>query len=136
MDTSSPNDKISQALNISPLPIDTIIDRDNNIVASDSNDQINDDFEYARGNLINVIEKGQEALSGVLDVAGMSQHPRAYEVAATLIKAMSDANKDLLELQRKKKDLQQSADGAPKTVHNNLFVGSTAELLKALKKQD
>lgn len=137
MDTSSrTTDKISEALDIAPLRIDTIIDKDNSVVASDTSNQINDDFEYARGNLINVIEKGQEALSGVLDVAGMSQHPRAYEVAATLIKAMSDANKDLLELQRKRKDLQQSADGAPKTVNNNLFVGSTAELLKALKKQD
>lgn len=136
---SLPDDKISQALNISPLQIDTIIDRDNKIVTSDTSDtsdQIDTDFEYARGNLINVIEKGQEALSGVLDVAGMSQHPRAYEVAATLIKAMSDANKDLLELQRKRKDLQQPTEGTPKNVHNNLFVGSTAELLKALKKQD
>jgi len=133
---SLPEDKIGQALNIAPLQIDTIVDKNNNVVASDNGSQINDDFEYARGNLISVIEKGQEALTGVLDVAGMSQHPRAYEVAATLIKAMSDANKDLLELQRKRKDLQQSADGAPKTVHNNLFVGSTAELLKALKKQE
>ena len=136
MDMSLPDDKIGQALNLTPLKIDTIVDKDNALVASDGNSQINDDFEYARGNLINVIEKGQEALTGVLDVAGMSQHPRAYEVAATLIKAMSDANKDLLELQRKKKDLQQAADGAPKTVHNNLFVGSTAELLRALKKQE
>ena len=97
--------------------------------------QVHDDFEYARGNLIAVIEKGQEALSGILDVAGMSQHPRSYEVVATLVKAVSDANKDLLELQKRKKDLT-GIDPAPTTVNNNLFVGSTAELQQLIKKQN
>ena len=136
MDTSSrkPTDTISDSLNMAPLPVDQILDKTNTVIVGGTDDQVNDDFEYARGNLISVIEKGQEALNGVLEVAGMSQHPRAYEVAATLVKAMADANKDLLELQRKKKDLQQASDAAnPKTVNNNLFVGSTAELLKALK---
>lgn len=136
MDTSSrkPSDVISNSLNMAPLPVDQILDKNNVVVVGETGDQINDDFEYARGNLIAVIEKGQEALNGVLEVAGMSQHPRAYEVAATLVKTMADANKDLMELQRKKKDLQQAADGAgAKTVNNNLFVGSTAELLKVLK---
>jgi predicted house-cleaning noncanonical NTP pyrophosphatase (MazG superfamily) len=97
--------------------------------------QVHDDFEYARGNLIAVIEKGQEALSGILDVAGMSQHPRSYEVVATLVKAVSDANKDLLELQKRKKDLT-GIDPTPTTVNNNLFVGSTAELQQLIKKQN
>lgn len=100
-----------------------------------SNTQIQDDFEYARGNMINAIEKGQEALNGILEVAGMSQHPRAYEVAATLVKATVDASKDLMELSKRKKDLDKPVEGeaGPSKVTNNMFVGSTAELLKALK---
>ena len=97
--------------------------------------QVNDDFEYARGKMISAIEKGQEALSGVLEVAGMSQHPRAYEVAATLVKTLADANKDLLELQKRKKDLT-GVGPNPTTVNNNLFVGSTAELQQLIKKQN
>ena len=97
--------------------------------------QVDDDFEYARGNMISAIEKGQEALSGVLEVAGMSQHPRAYEVAATLVKTIADANKDLLELQKRKKDLT-GVGPNPTTVNNNLFVGSTAELQQLIKKQN
>jgi hypothetical protein len=83
--------------------------------------------------MIAVIEKGQEALSGILDVAGMSQHPRSYEVVATLVKAVADANKDLLELAKKRKDLEKVDNGGPQTVNNNLYLGSTADLLKLLK---
>jgi hypothetical protein len=83
--------------------------------------------------MIAVIEKGQEALSGILDVAGMSQHPRSYEVVATLVKAVADANKDLLELAKKRKDLEKVDGGGPQTVNNNLYLGSTADLLKLLK---
>lgn len=97
--------------------------------------QVTDDFEYARGNLIAAIEKGQEALSGILDVAGMSQNPRSYEVVATLLKTVADANKDLLELQKRKMDLT-GIGPAPTTVNNNLFVGSTAELQQLIKKQN
>jgi hypothetical protein len=85
--------------------------------------------------MISAIEKGQEALSGILDVAGMSQHPRAYEVAATLVKTIADANKDLLELQKRKKDLT-GVGPNPTTVNNNLFVGSTAELQQLIRKQN
>jgi Terminase DNA packaging enzyme len=95
---------------------------------------VTDDFEYARGNMIAAIEKGQEALNGVLEVAGMSQQPRAYEVAATLLKSLADANKDLLELSKKKKDLlKQDETKGPSTVNNNMFVGNAAELLKMIK---
>lgn len=95
--------------------------------------QIESDYEYARGNLISIIEKGNEALTGILDVAGMSQHPRSYEVAANLIKTMAEVNKDLLDLTKKKMDMTGEI-GTPKTINNNLFVGSTAELQKLLKK--
>lgn len=84
--------------------------------------------------MISVIEKGQEALSGILDVAGMSQQPRAYEVAASLLKAVADANKDLLDLSKRKKELlKQDETKGPSTVNNNMFVGNAAELLKMIK---
>lgn len=122
------NDVIANTLDMAPLTVIPTVD-----TFGDS--QVTDDFEYARGNLITVIEKGQEALSGIVDVAGMSQHPRAYEVVATLIKTMADANKDLLELQKRKKDLT-GVGPNPTTVNNNLFVGSTLELQKLIKKQN
>lgn len=94
--------------------------------------QVESDYEYARGNMIAVIEKGQEALSGILEVAGMSQHPRSYEVAAKIMDALAGANKDLLELTKRKMDISGEI-GQPKTINNNLFVGSTAELQKLIK---
>lgn len=121
------DDPIAQTLDLAPL---TQIP-----VQQFNSGQIDDDFEYASGNLIAVIEKGQEALTGIVDVAGMSQHPRAYEVVATLVKTVADANKDLLELQKRKKDLT-GVGPMPTTVNNNLFVGSTAELQQLIKKQN
>ena len=124
MDTSSQNlDVIANSLDLQPIEDNKKAVRDN----------IVDDFEYARGNMIAVIEKGREALSGILDVATMSQHPRSYEVVATLVKAVADANKDLLELSKKRKDLEKVENGGPQTVNNNLYLGSTADLLKLLK---
>ena len=124
MGTSSQSrDIIADSLDLQPIED----------VKSIEQSQIVDDFEYARGNMIAAIEKGQEALSGIVDVAGMSQHPRSYEVVATLVKAVADANKDLLELSKKRKELEKTEDGGPKTVNNNLYLGSTADLLKLLK---
>jgi len=123
------SDKISEVLGLSPMPV---------AVAQTNPDiptQYEGDFEYARGNMINIIEKGNEALDGILDLAGQSQQPRAYEVVTALIKTMSEVNKDLMDLTKKKKELQ-AMDGLgsnAKTINNNLFVGSTAELQKFLK---
>jgi hypothetical protein len=95
---------------------------------------VDDDFEYARGNMIAAIEKGQEALSSMLQVAGQSQQARSYEVVATLLKTVADANKDLLELSKKKKELMKSDESkGPSTVNNNMFVGNASELLKMIK---
>lgn len=94
--------------------------------------QVESDYEYARGNIIAAIEKGQEALTGILDVAGMSQHPRAYEVAAKLLDSVTSANKELLDLTKKKMDINGEI-GQPKTINNNLFVGSTTELQRLIK---
>ena len=94
------------------------------------------DYEYTRGNLYSIIEKGQEALNGVLELAQESDQPRAYEVAGQLIKNVSDATDKLLDLQKKLKDLEEDkVQKGPTTVNNALFVGSTAELSKMLKNQ-
>ena len=100
----------------------------------DSVDDIKKDYEYTRGNLYSIIEKGQEALNGVLELAQESEMPRAYEVAGQLIKNVADATDKLLDLQKKLKDVEEEKQvKGPSTVNNALFVGSTADLAKMLK---
>ena len=95
---------------------------------------IEKDYEYTRGNLYSIIEKGQEAINGILELAQDSEMPRAYEVAGQLIKSVSDATDKLMDLQKKVKDVNEdSPTNGPSTVNNALFVGSTAELAKLLK---
>ena len=97
-------------------------------------DDIEKDYEYTRGNLYSIIEKGQEAINGILELAQDSEMPRAYEVAGQLIKSVSDATDKLMDLQKKVKDVNEdSPSKGPSTVNNALFVGSTAELAKLLK---
>ena len=97
-------------------------------------DDIDKDYEYTRGNLYSIIEKGQEAINGILELAQESEMPRAYEVAGQLIKSVSDATDKLMDLQKKLKDVEEEkASKGPSTVNNALFVGSTAELAKMLK---
>ena len=95
---------------------------------------IEKDYEYTRGNLYSIIEKGQEAINGILELAQDSEMPRAYEVAGQLIKSVSDATDKLMDLQKKVKDVNEDTpQKGPNTVNNALFVGSTAELAKLLK---
>ena len=97
---------------------------------------IEKDYEYTRGNLYSIIEKGQEAINGILELAQESEMPRAYEVAGQLIKSVSDATDKLMDLQKKLKDVEEETQQkGPSTVNNALFVGSTAELQKMLKSQ-
>jgi len=97
-------------------------------------DDITKDYEYTRGNLYSIIEKGQEAINGILELAQESEMPRAYEVAGQLIKSVSDATDKLMDLQKKLKDVNEEKESkGPTTVNNALFVGSTAELSKLLK---
>ena len=97
-------------------------------------DDIEKDYEYTRGNLYSIIEKGQEAINGILELAQDSEMPRAYEVAGQLIKSVSDATDKLMDLQKKLKDVEEeNKQKGPSTVNNALFVGSTAELQKLLK---
>jgi len=95
---------------------------------------IEKDYDYTRGNLYSIIEKGQEAINGILELAQDSEMPRAYEVAGQLIKSVSDATDKLMDLQKKLKDVEEEkVSKGPNTVNNALFVGSTAELAKMLK---
>jgi len=92
------------------------------------------DYEYTRGNLYSLIEKGQEAINGILELAQEGQQPRSYEVVGQLIKSVGDVSDKLLDLQQKMKDLnKEEKASSPTTVNNALFVGSTAELQKMLK---
>ncbi len=96
---------------------------------------IKQDYEMSRAQLHNLVMKGQEAVDGILDVARASDHPRAYEVAATTIKAVGDVTDKLIDLQGKMKELDKEEKKGPSTVNNTMFVGSTADLQKMLKKQ-
>ena len=104
------------------------------ITKSKNADDIIKDYEYTRGNLYSIIEKGQEALNGILELAQESEMPRAYEVAGQLIKNVADATDKLIDLQKKLKDIEETSQSkGPTNVTNALFVGSTAELSKLIK---
>jgi hypothetical protein len=95
---------------------------------------IKKDYEYSRGNFYSIIEKGQEAINSVLELAQETESPRAYEVVGQLIKNVSDATDKLMELQKKLKDIEEvKHSSGPTSVTNALFVGSTTELSKLLK---
>ena len=91
------------------------------------------DYEYTRGELYSLIDKGQEAVQGALEVAQESGHPRAYEVAVAAMKHVADMTDKLADLHKKMKDLDETKSGPSKVTNNAMFVGSTAELQKMLK---
>jgi len=131
--------KLDDAFNITPTEVEvdqTEVREPVGIQKPDrlTKDDIEKDYEYTRGNLYSIIEKGQEAINGILELAQDSEMPRAYEVAGQLIKSVSDATDKLMDLQKKVKDVNEDApQKGPNTVNNALFVGSTAELAKLLK---
>ena len=97
-------------------------------------DDVSKDYDYTRGNLYSLIEKGQEAINGIMEVAGETASPRAYEVAGQLIKSVADTTDKLADLHKKVKDIEDDNSKTQGNVTNNaLFVGSTAELQKMLK---
>ena len=103
---------------------------------SSDQDDPTKDYEYSRGQLYNLVEKGQEAVNGILDVCQDSQHPRAYEVAGQLIKHVADTTDKLIDLQKKMKELDDDGSSkGPTNVTNAMFVGSTSDLQKMLKQQ-
>ncbi len=120
------------------ISVETEVEDQNSIVEKPSNVTDNDikkDYEYTRGNLYSIIEKGQEALNNALELAIDGGQPRAYEVVGQLIKNVSDATDKLLDLQKKLKDIEDPANTKSQTnvTNNALFIGSTAELSKFLK---
>tara|TARA_B100000925_G_C21671642_1_gene330090 strand:- start:1 stop:423 length:423 start_codon:yes stop_codon:yes gene_type:complete len=127
-------DDLNETFNVSDDIVKAeVVKKELDIVKSNSDD-IKKDYEYTRGNLYSIIEKGQEALNGVLELAQESEMPRAYEVAGQLIKNVADATDKLLDLQKKLKDVEEEKQAkGPSTVNNALFVGSTADLAKMLK---
>ena len=132
-------DKLNETFNVDGDIVSVEVDIKNTIeqvekISSDNND-IKKDYDYTRGNLYSLIEKGQEAINGILELAQETEMPRAYEVAGQLIKNVADATDKLLDLQKKLKDIEQEKTKGPTTVNNALFVGSTAELAKLLKQQ-
>jgi hypothetical protein len=102
---------------------------------SDSDQVANDDFEYTRQVYHDLISKGTDALDDMMEVARMSEHPRAFEVLSTMIKSIADVNGDLLDLHKKKKDFhKKDIKALPQgTTNNNLFVGSTTDLQRMLQ---
>jgi hypothetical protein len=104
------------------------------VVNKSSTEDIKKDYDYTRANLYSLIEKGQEAINGILELAGEGGSPRAYEVAGQLIKSVADTTDKLMDLQKKLKDVEENSSKTTNNVTNNaLFVGSTSELSKLLK---
>ena len=97
------------------------------------NDDVDADYQYQRENFYNLVERGQDAIEGILEIAKESDHPRTYEVAGNLIKQVAEVTEKLGDLQEKMRKLKEVPNTAPKNVTNALFVGSTAELQKMLK---
>jgi hypothetical protein len=121
------NQTLSEVLDVEPIQFETSI--------VEKKTPVEDDAEFARTNIRDLISKGNSAIDNLLQVANASEHPRAYEVAAGLIKNLADLNKDLLEIQKRKRDLDptQSKGNSTTNIDKAVFVGSTTELVKFLK---
>tara|TARA_B110001454_G_scaffold126932_1_gene118380 strand:+ start:154 stop:591 length:438 start_codon:yes stop_codon:yes gene_type:complete len=128
------DDHLDEVLGIVEKPKKEIVktERIVPVITNDDSGDSETDFQYVRENLYNLIERGQDGLEEMLEIAKSSEHPRAMEVFGQLIGKLTDTNKELLNLHKTKKDISQETSG-PKNVSNNLFVGSTAELQKFLK---
>ena len=100
---------------------------------SDTLDEADVDYKYSRENFYSLVERGQDAIDGILEVAKEGEHPRAYEVVGQLIKNVAEVTEKLVDLQDKMKKLKEVPDHAPKNVTNALFIGSTKELQNLLK---
>jgi hypothetical protein len=131
------NKKLSEIFDVDPIKIDDETQlKKNELLVVDTRNPVETDTDLARDNIKDLLNKGNRAVEELAVVARDSQHPRAYEVMAGMLKNLADMNKDLLELQKRKKDLMVSSENkaGEVNVNNALFVGSTAELMKLLKK--
>ena len=127
------NDKLNEVLDIANDVTVEEVKKTLPAVPEDKDPDI--DFETGRKNLYNLLDKGNEAIDGILELAKEGEHPRAYEVAGQLIKTVSEVSQNLLDLQDKLKKVKDIPDKGPKNVTNALFVGSTTELQKMLKEK-
>jgi hypothetical protein len=131
-----PFSSIDKALGVFD-PVETAIQQNNIVVpkkvVKSNEDDIENDYKYQRENFYGLVERGQDAIDGILELAKEGEHPRAYEVAGNLIKQVAEVTEKLGDLQEKMRKLKEVPNSAPKNVTNALFVGSTAELQKMLK---
>lgn len=130
------NEKISEILDIEPISYDENIEIQ---TVSSNLTVIEDDAEFARSNIKELIQKGNGAIDNLLQVAKATDHPRAYEVAANMLKSLAEMNKDLMEIQKRKKDLELKETNTAQgniNVDKAVFIGSTKELIKALKQKE
>tara|TARA_B100001939_G_scaffold90570_2_gene77606 strand:+ start:8266 stop:8667 length:402 start_codon:yes stop_codon:yes gene_type:complete len=126
---SKTDEKLNELLNI-----DTEIKKETKLVkVPERAKNIETDYRYARENLYNLVERGQDAIDGILELSKETEHPRAYEVAGQLIKTVGETAEKLLDIQKKIKDLEKEDEQKVGTQHNHLYVGSTSELQKFLK---
>ena len=136
---SSIDDKLNEVLNIVPevftetTEISAVEERTELVVPEDKDAEV--DFDKGRENLYKMLDKGNDAIDGILALAKEGEHPRAYEVAGQLIKTVADMSKDLMAMQEKLKKLKEVPNTGPTSVTNALFVGSTTELTKLLKEK-
>lgn len=132
---SETDSKLADILNTDYIPV---VKEENKSITIHQDNSNNPDADYSRANYYNLIEKGNEALDGILEVAKESQHPRAYEVAANMIKNLSDVTEKLMILQKQQQELRPKEEQAAPTnisVDKAVFIGSTAELLRQLKNE-
>ncbi len=118
------------------MPVQKLVNTGQAVVEKENYNGLDDaekDYEYQRENFYKLVEKGNAAIEGILELAKESEHPRTYEVAGNLIKQVAEVNEKLVDLQMKMQKLKEVPSNAPKNVTNALFVGSTAELQKMLK---
>jgi hypothetical protein len=129
-------DAINNSLDIEATEVSKEVIKKSSNLPDNGGEDTEKDYGYTRAQLYNLIDKGQEALNGILDIAQQSESPRAYEVAGQIIKNVADTTDKLLDLQQKMKKLDEDDNKGPKnvTTNNTMFIGSTADLQKILKK--
>ena len=133
---TSPFDGLDNAFGSEPSELQKHVEKVKPTLKKTDTEDVRQDYETTRASLHQLVMKGQEAVDGILDVAQASDHPRAYEVAGQLIKHVADTADKLIDLQKKMKDLDaEDKKSGPSTVNNTMFIGSTADLQKMLKKQ-
>ena len=133
---TNPFDGLDEEFGVEKSALQKHVEKVKPVIKKSDDEDVKSDYEVSRAALHSLVMKGQQAVDGILDVAEASDHPRAYEVAGQLIKNAADTADKLIDLQKKMKDLDaEDKKNTPFTVNNTMFIGSTAELQKMLKKQ-